>query len=65
MRMPKMMMMMMAAATIMMMKIDGMMGHRQVRGERQAGGFNLRLRLITNANAIKAALAICLHFNLI
>lgn len=56
--MPKMMMMMMAA-TIMMMKIDGMMGHRQ------AGGFNLRLRLITNANAIKAALAICLHFNLI
>lgn len=29
--MPKMMMMMMAA-TIMMMKIDGMMGHRQVRG---------------------------------
>lgn len=34
-------------------------------GGRQAGGFNLRLRLITNANAIKAALAICLHFNLI
>lgn len=57
MRMPKMMMMM--AATIMMMKIDGMMG------QREAGGFNLRLRLITNANAIKAALAICLHFNLI
>lgn len=55
--MPKMMMMM--AATIMMMKIDGMMG------QREAGGFNLRLRLITNANAIKAALAICLHFNLI
>lgn len=30
--MPKMMMMMMAT-TIMMMKIDGMMGHRQVRGK--------------------------------
>lgn len=62
--MPKMMMMM--AATIMMMKIDGMMGHRQMHGAgKQTGGFNLRLRLITNANAIKAALAICLHFNLI
>lgn len=31
----------------------------------EGGSFNFRLRLITNANAIKAALAICLHFNLI